>query len=120
MVSPVAPPPLVRGVPLDEIRRRFDRAMKHVPPGKQEQIMREAAKNVHERFWDIRLPKKLEALGFESPAPKERWQFFVRVMAPEMWAELEMKYPSRYENLRRDFERLMERALAGDFEEEMV
>jgi hypothetical protein len=34
-----------------------------------------------------------------------------------MWAELKAKYPERYANLVKDFERLKIRALNGDFEE---
>lgn len=114
--QPIPSDPLIRGLKPEEVSMRFRRALAHVPPDKHPKIMQEASKRGLKR-WDTRLENRLKAEGFISPEPKDRWQFFVRVMEPEMWAELKAKYPERYANLVKDFERLKIRALNGDFEE---
>lgn len=97
-------------------RPTYDYYIRHVRPSRQPYVQGEIADRVLER-WETRLEAALEAEGASNAAPADRWRFFVRILTPEMVAELQQKYPKRYENLMRDFERLKARALRGDFED---
>lgn len=55
--------------------------------------------------------------GLQRPGPLARLQWY-RQKPDELWSEQEAKFPKRYDRDRRDYEKLQDRALDGDFGEQ--
>lgn len=75
--------------------------------------------------WQTKVKAAVEAMGFQKPPPAERWRIYVfgapaRDIPPfddDRWAELALKFPDYYVELRADYEGLLLRAVDGDFDD---
>lgn len=101
------------GMPLDE-QYSYWMALLFVRDKKRAlKALKEIGKRLARDFGNM-LQAMEDSSGFERAGPLERLHWY-RVKPDELWLEQEAKFPRRYDRDRRDYEKLQERALAGDF-----
>ena len=99
-------------------RPSFNFYIAQVPVGEQASVYREAVERSGQKFVEgFNAYKK--TLGLERATPKQAWSFFHDVMdaAPGLWEEYKRVFPDDFERDQKQYQRLRDRAIAGDFED---